>query len=82
MATNWTDNQVLRLIQIWGDNNVQEQLEGSKRNKHGYDSVAKELKTQYGIKKTGEQCCSKMKKLRQEYKKVKDKNKLEMTVRK
>jgi len=54
---------------------VQEQLEGSKRNKHMYDSVAKELKTQYGIEKTGEQCRCKMKKLRQEYKKVKDKNK-------
>jgi len=75
MATNWTDNQVLRLIQIWGDYNVQEQLEGSKRNKHVYDSVAKKLKTQYGIEKTGEQCRCKMKKLRQEYKKVKDKNK-------
>jgi len=69
MATNWTDSQVLRLIQIWGDQNVQEQLEGSKRNKHVYDSVAEELKI-YGIEKTGEQCRCKMKKLRQEYKKV------------
>jgi len=68
MATNWTGNQVLRLIQIWGDYNVQEQLDGSNRNKHMYDSVAKELKTQYGIKKTDEQCHYKMKKLGQEYK--------------
>jgi len=81
MATNWTDNQVLSLIQIWGDYNVQEQLEGSKRNKYVYDSVAKELKTQYGIEKTGEQCHCKMKKLRQENKKIKI-NKLEMTIRK
>lgn len=71
---SWTDNQVSRLIQVWGDENVQEQLEGSKRNKHVYDSVAEELRI-YGIEKTGEQCRCKMKKLRQEYKKVKDKNK-------
>jgi len=54
---------------------MQEQLEGSKRIKHVHDTVAKELKTQYRIEKNGEQCHCKMKKLRQEYKKVKDKNK-------
>ena len=38
-----------------------------------YESMAEELRI-YGIVKTGEQCCSKVKKLRQGFKKVKDKN--------
>ena len=52
MATAWIDSQVLRLIQIWGDQNMQEQLEGSKRNKQVYDNVAEELRI-CGIEKTG-----------------------------
>ena len=56
---------------MWGDDNIQEQLEGSKQNKHVYDQIAEDLKA-YGIEKTGEQCRCKIKKLQQEYKKIKD----------
>jgi len=72
--TNWTDAEVFRLIQVWSEEGIQEQLEGAKRNKHIYDQLAEELIV-YGIEKTGEQCRTKVKKLRQEYKKLADKHK-------
>lgn len=73
-SSNWTDSQVFKLIGVWGDEDIQEQLEGSKRNKHVYKSMAETLCV-YGIEKTGEQCRTKVKKLRQEYKKIKDDHK-------
>ena len=60
MATlTWTDSEVFRLLEIWGEDNTQEQLEGSKRNKHVYDRMAEELRV-YGVEKTGEQVCGKV----------------------
>ena len=64
----WTDSEVFRLLEIWGEDNTQEQLEGSKRNKHVYDRMAEELHV-YGVEKTGEQVHRNVKK---EYKKIKD----------
>ena len=72
--TNWTDAEVFRLIQVWSEEGIQEQLEGAKRNKHVYEQLAEDLII-YGIEKTGEQCRTKVKKLRQEYKKLADKHK-------
>lgn len=71
MAANWTDAEVFKLIAQWGEKGIQEQLEGSKRNKHVYARLSSELVKQ-GIVKSGEQCRSKVKKLRQEDKKIKD----------
>lgn len=72
MAT-WTDTEVLKLIDLWKEEGIQEQLEGSTRNRHVYEKLATQL-TKAGFQKTGEQCRCKVKKLRQEYKKVKDNN--------
>ena len=58
---------MFRLLQVWGEDNTQEQLEGSKRNKHVYDKMSEDLQV-YGIIKTGEQVRCKVKKLRQELK--------------
>ena len=75
MSAAWTDDETQKLIELWGENGMQEQLEGSTRNKHVYgklsDALAKE-----GITKSGEQCRTKVKKLRQVYKKIKDKHNL------
>lgn len=71
MATTWSDADVFKLIELWGEQGIQEQLEGSKRNKHVYARLSSELAKQ-GIEKSGEQCRCKVKKLRQEYKKIKD----------
>jgi len=31
---NWTDNQILKLIEIWGEEDIHEQLETIKSNTH------------------------------------------------
>lgn len=65
MATTWSDSEVFKLIDLWGEQGIQEQLEGSKRNKHVCEKLSSDL-AKHGIEKTGEQCRSKVKKLRQE----------------
>ena len=52
---------------------MQEQLEGAKRNRHVYEKIAKEMQKSYSDK-TAEQCRAKMKKLKLDYRKVKDKH--------
>ena len=59
----WSDSEVVHLIEQWGEEGVQEQLEGAKRNKHVYDKIAKGMREQ-GSNKTGVQCRAKMKKLK------------------
>ena len=61
------------LIKLWGEEGVQEQLEGTKRNRHVYEKIAKGMQKRYSDK-TAEQCRAKMKKLKLDYRKVKDKH--------
>ena len=68
----WSKEETLKLISIWSDDTVQAQLEGCRRNSDVYRKIAKEL-TEVGYTRTLEQCRDKMKKLKAEYKKVKDK---------
>ena len=75
MSANWTDREVFRLIDCWSEEGIQEQLEGSRRNKHVYDKLSRSL-AEHDIEKTGEQCRTKVKKLRQECKKIKDNHNL------
>ena len=74
-SSNWKDCEVLRLIDIWGDDVVQSQLEGCKRNKQIYERISKELLV-YGVQRSAEQCREKIKKLKSEYRKVKDGHKV------
>lgn len=73
MAVGWTDAEVFKLIELWKEEGIQEQLEGATRNKHVYVKLASDM-TKAGFSKNGEQCRNKVKKLRQEYKKIKDNN--------
>ena len=73
MSSNWTDKDVFKLIQVWSEEGIQKQLEGARQNKHVYEKLSRKLVT-YGIEKSGKQCRNKVKKLRQEYKKIKDKH--------
>ena len=65
---------MLNLIELWGEEGtcIQQQLERVKRNKHVYEKLARELQ-KMGSDKTIEQCRAKMKKLKIDYRKVKDK---------
>jgi len=42
------DNELFCLLQVWGEDNTQAELEGSKRNKHVYDRILDELHV-YGM---------------------------------
>ena len=63
---------MFKLISLWSDDTVQAQLEGCRRNSEVYKKIAKEL-TEVGYARIVEQCRDKMKNLRAEYKKIKDK---------
>ena len=46
---------------------------GGRVNKRAYEDIAKILKEQHGVEKTHQQICLKIRKLKQKYKKEKDK---------
>ena len=52
---------------------IQAQLEGCKRNKEVYERVARRIQ-EAGYDKSAEQCRQKAKKLKLEYRKIKDKH--------
>ena len=72
MAVAWSRDEVLKLIELWGDGSIQAQLEGCKRNQEVYDKIAADLRDA-GFERTGKQCQDKIKKLKGEYRKIKDK---------
>ena len=39
-TTTWTDDEMLKLIDFWGDEAVQAILEGCSRSKHVYERLA------------------------------------------
>ena len=69
MAGGWTHAETKALIDIWREQNVQEQLDNVRRNKDIYVKVAKEL-ADLGYSKTWKQCRVKVKNLTQKYRKV------------
>jgi len=71
-GSTWNKEETLRLIEIWGDDRIQAQLEGAHRNRNVYMKIAREM-SEAGYQRTLEQCRDKIKKLKGEYKKLKDK---------
>ena len=69
----WLQEETTTLIELWGDETVQEQLQNCTRNRSIYETLSRKLETA-GFTRTAIQCREKIKKLRQEYKKVKDNN--------
>ena len=69
----WSDEEVRALIAIWGEANVQEELDGAVRNKVVYQDISKKLQEQ-GYNREWEQCKTKIKNLKKEYRQVKDHN--------
>ena len=69
MATGWDYEQTKALISIWGQNNVQRELDGVARNRTVYERISSELR-RVGVEKTWQQCRSKVKNLTFRYRKV------------
>ena len=70
--TYWSKEETFKLISIWSENNIQAQLEGCKRNREVYTKISRELSVA-GYTCTYEQCREKLKKLKAEYKRIRDK---------
>ena len=70
MSASWTD-RVFRLIDCWSEEGIQEQLEGSRRNKHVYDKLLKNWQNA-----TSRKLVNNAERIRQEYKKIKDNHNL------
>ena len=69
--TNWSDDEVFRLISIWSDEEIQALLESSRRNQAIFERIAREMGAA-GFHKSPAQCKDKIKKLKNKYKKLKD----------
>ena len=69
----WRDEETKKLIEVWGEEDIQAQLEGCTRNKAVYEKISREMAaSQY--ERSAVQCREKIKKLRTEYKKIKDRH--------
>lgn len=73
MASTWSEEETITLIDLWGDEKIQEELQNCTRNRSVYERLSRQLEA-VGYTRTMVQCREKMKKLRAEYKKVKDNN--------
>ena len=69
MASGWSTEETRALISVWGEANVQDQLDSVKRNKDIYERISAQLSAQ-GWTKSWKQCRVKVKNLTQRYRKV------------
>ena len=69
MAAGWTSAETQALIAIWGEEEIQNALDGVVRNKTIYLKVARAM-DELGHAKTWQQCRTKVKNLVQKYRKV------------
>ena len=72
-GSSWSDAEVTALISIWGDADIQEQLDGATRNRSIYEHISKKLR-ESGIERDWQQYKAKTKNLKQDHKKIKDHN--------
>ena len=72
-SEKWSDNDVQALLALYATEEVQSGLEGCTRNLKIFGKVAGEL-AHIGVYHTAKQCREKIKKLKQDYKKIKDHN--------
>ena len=70
MAAGWTVNATRALIAIWGEQNIQENLDGVSRNKKIFEKIAEAMKEK-GYDFDYQQCRTKVKNLKAKYNKVK-----------
>ena len=72
-GATWSKDEILKLIEMWGQETIQKQLQECKRNQSIFEDVAKQMR-EAGYERTFQQCREKIKKLKGEYKKEKDKH--------
>ena len=72
-GTIWTDREIKALIALWGEGNVQDELDGAVRNKVVNEKIAQKLQ-EHGYHRDWKQCRDKIKNLKTKYKEIKDNN--------
>ena len=77
----WNEEETLKLIEIWDKDSIQAMVEGSKRNKYVFNKISRKMEAA-GYEKTADQCNNKIRKLKLEYRKIKDSTKKTGTGRK
>ena len=66
----WSDNEVKALLAVWGESNIQHELDGAVRNKVVYVNISKKLK-ELGHDRDWQQRKTKIKNLKKSYRDVK-----------
>lgn len=69
----WSEQETLCFIRLWSDDGIQAQIEGCTRNREVFDRLAAEMRDEDYVR-TGVQCREKIKKLKADYRKIKDNN--------
>ena len=67
----WDKQETHKLIEMWGEDNIQSQLEGCYQNKEVYQHIARKMGKEV-FERTFVQCREKVKKLKKDYRKLKD----------
>lgn len=70
-GTNWSYAEVMDLLDIWGEQRIQQVLQSSHRNMDTFQVIANEM-AKRGHKRTAQECRTKTKTMRRDYKKVKE----------
>ena len=55
MAAAWREEETVKLIEVWGEDDIQEKLEGCTRNKHIYQKISDGMKAA-GYDRSAIQC--------------------------
>ncbi|TRY58896.1 hypothetical protein DNTS_003106 [Danionella cerebrum] len=67
----WSDTETLILLQLWGDQHVQQNLKRCPHNGHIYTEISEKLNS-HGYLRTAEQCHTRIKRLKISYRQYKD----------
>lgn len=74
-ASNWSEPEVMQLLQLWSDEAVQTELENCIRNQHVFNRIAEALQDR-DFYRSADQCRDKIKKLKLDYRRMKDNNQI------
>ncbi|XP_048364390.1 uncharacterized protein LOC125439349 isoform X2 [Sphaerodactylus townsendi] len=70
-GNNWAYSEVIDLLDIWGEQKIQKLLQSSYRNMDTFQVIASEM-AKRGHERTAQECRTKTKTMRRDYKKAKD----------
>ncbi|KAG5839062.1 hypothetical protein ANANG_G00200940 [Anguilla anguilla] len=73
-GSEWSDPEVAELLHLWADDSFQIELESCLRNQHVFNRIAEVLREK-GILRTGDECREKIKKMKLDYRRIKDNQK-------